>query len=183
MTKDKIIERIAEIESWGSMIEPDEQEELNRLKRELYEIELVEQCPATLTIARLDRFEAERTSIRSQLRDLAIEIATFRGEKIPDSAQFESYERTEADDWAIKGYPKGTPMIRVTLRIPMRYEPDYVSVLFPESYLEEDWKPIEQAKLDAAKAKEVAEVRERARVREDLRRAEYERLRKIYGDQ
>jgi hypothetical protein len=138
-----------------------------------------------MSMARLDEYEAEQHNIHAALGKLGREIATIRGDD-SRSWEFHSYERTTADGWAIKDYPKGTRLIKVTYRIPQRYEPDYVSIMFPESYLDTDWHAIETEKVSAARTEAAEQKRiateAAATAREERQRAEYARLKTLYGD-
>lgn len=179
----RITTEIADLAQWEDIGDLDEAEteRLADLRQELHMTELCEKREAVpMSTTRLDEYEAEQQSIHNALGKLGREIATMRGE-VTNIWEFHSYERTAADGWAITDYPKGTRLIKINYRIPQRYEPDYVTIMFPESYLDGDWQAEEQARVNekveqAAQKRAVEQADREARDRE-----QYDRLHKRFG--
>jgi hypothetical protein len=169
--------RIEELTEWESlsMLEDHEVEELVQLRRDLYEAELDSRSPG-FDIERIDQFESDQ-------RMLGKEIAAARGVKLSVDARFHNYERDIADDWAFVGFPKGTRIISITYRIPRRYEPEYITIRFPESYLEagSDWRDAEAAIREETVAKATAERKRHEREHEEQERAQLARLQEKYS--
>ncbi len=162
------VAELTEAMTWG--LSDDEKSELEQAQQDLSDIAHEEaragrdgERPHGLSLERLEEYESERRCIRRALAAFGLEVAAFRGEAI--NGFFESYERDamarSPNDW-----PTGTRLIGLTYRIPQRYEPGYTTVLFPESYLDCDWKPLEQKRLDALRIIE-QEIAEKARQRRE----------------
>jgi hypothetical protein len=151
-------------------------------KQELLEMTLDAERPSGLSTERLDMFESEQRCINRELTALGLEIAEARGEPL-QNASLDSYERTTADDWAYREYPMGTRLLVLYYRIAhQRYEPEYRTIVFPESYLGEDWKPIEAAALEAKQTEVAAQAAAAERDREARERAQLAALKAKYGE-
>lgn len=188
---DEIRAEIASIHEeigWGMK---DDEHRLPELEEELacleLDIEIAETeagldaaAGSTLSIDRLNRFEAEKRAINRHLDNFGRRIAEARGEPLPSDAFLHSHERNIADKWAYRDWPTGTRLLTLTYQIPQRYEPGYQTITFPESYLDTDWRPAEQARDEAAQAKAAAEKAEEQRKREERERAELDRLKAKY---
>lgn len=183
---EKLKAEIAELEEqrgWGTLT-AEQEASLSHLRVFLHEAELdAEREGIPLTINRIDQMESEKRCIENAISTLACEIAEFRGDPIREGYSFDTYERYSADGWAIKEWPVGTRIISASFTRWYSGDCDTHTVRFPETYLEEDWKPSEQAMLDAKKAKAEQDLRERSASREAAERAELARLQAKYGDQ
>lgn len=113
--------------------------------------------PEPITVEFIDATKAATSRIRNHLATLGREIHLMRtGKKIGDGFGFNSYRLTEWDGKQYAGieddhpdFEIGEPII-CTDFYHSRWGEE-INVTFPQSYLTADWRPIEQARIDAEK--------------------------------
>lgn len=159
-----------------------ERDELFRAEQKLADMDRDDLNDGKLSLERLDNFESEQRCVHRHIIKTAKEIAAFRCEDIPEQFSFDSYERETAEGWAIKEWPKGTRLISVSFVVYYNGGGDHRTVRFPETYLDIDWKPLEQALLDAERAKKAEEQARASAEHEARERAQFERLQAKFGD-
>lgn len=143
----------------------------------------------SITLKDIDAAEGATRNIRRVLDGIGREIHKMReGEELGSQYGFNGYVRApfsgqhysgqEGPDWDV-----GTPIFSLSYYWP-RAEAD-VCVTFPQSWLELDWRALEQSRLD--EERRVTEEQLRAdteqaeRQQEISERQEYERLKVKYG--
>ncbi|MDW9531922.1 hypothetical protein RWE87_13525 [Sinorhizobium meliloti] len=147
----------------------------------------------TITFADIDHAEQAIRTVKATLRDMAHEIASMRdGKPLGKQWGFNHYTRrnytgTYSDEQEGGAtYPDGTPVVIVTLHWSYNGGGDYMYVMFPQSYLGQDWRPIEQARIDAQRRDEEEQERieemKRAGEIEAAERATFERLKAKFED-
>ncbi len=168
---------------WGFVTDPKKllaaEASLREAERRLARAEYAATIPAGISLERLNSVEAEQRHIRGELGRIAVEIGSIRGTINSTGWSYHSYERYEPDGMTEE-------YIYVTLTQSARYEPNYQTISFPASYLDADWRTIENEKVAAEKAEAAEQKRVAAEAamiaREERQRAEYARLKNLYGD-
>lgn len=145
---------------------------------------------AMITLEDIDDAENTIRNIRSILQGIGRELHEMReGSKLGSEYSFVQYKRTkfcgtnyvgqDGPDWGV-----GTLIF--SLQYYWSRGEDDLSVTFPQEWLEQDWRALEQARLDkertALEAQEQAERARAAREHEESEREAYERLRAKYGE-
>lgn len=137
-----------------------------------------------LTLAEIDTAENSIKRVRVILQGIGRELHKMRtGRELGPEYGFESYSREqycgsnyvgqEGPDWGV-----GTPIFSLTYYW-SRAE-DVVNVTFPLGWLEQDWRALEQDRLDAERVEEAEQKRlkdeQSAREREEADLRDFERL-------
>jgi hypothetical protein len=191
----ELIQEITDLEAYDYR-SPEEDGELHKMKLRLAELQR-EQSERDrdarrrdlwngneLPLARLMVNESEQRCIAQALSTIGKEVYELRaGGPMQRQYSYDGYERdTVADFESYLDWPEGTPVIRIRYYWSHNGGGESQTVVFPETYLDTDWRPIEEAlnvtraaKKEAARAAE--NERNAARDRET-----YERLKSQFGD-
>lgn len=153
---------------------------LAEARRKLIRMELDEQRPSELSIARLDAYQSEDRVIKSAIMKVAREIAAFRGNPLASDARFESFERCDGGECADGHWSEDVRLIKVWWSKSARYESIWGQVFFPESYLDEDWKPRETEILAKAQEEKIEEEAQNLLARENWERMQLAALKEKY---
>lgn len=139
-----------------------------------------------LLLSDIDNAENAVKTIRVKLQAIGRELYKMReGERLEPHYHFQSYSRLnfsgpeysseEGPDWGV-----GTPIFSLCYLWSYNCGGDVCYVTFPQSWLEQDWRALEQSRLDKDRAgkaeRDRIEADERARNVEAAERRTFERL-------
>lgn len=143
---------------------------------------------AMLTLNDIDAAEWAVKNVRVKLQAIGREIYKIReGEELRPEYGFESYSRQQYENENYVGqegphWGAGTPILSLLYWWPRA--DDHIVVTFPQGWLEQDWRALEQGRLTAERQaiaeQEMLANEEAERAQEESNRQTFERLKAKY---